>query len=342
MNALLLLLAAALGAAPARAVDPLDGPCINEVGLLCSGLSRPATLRCLREQEDSATADCRHALDALSEREGGAPQPSSPAAAEAELSPARDARIVGVFGSVFMRLAGRPFDEFVAVSSGTPLADGDEIRAGTDGTADISFEGKTLVSISSKTELSVTSLQRAGTELNVLIGSISAKVQKLAEGEAFRVRTPAVVAAVRGTELIVTQDSVDGPGRVGVVDEGRVEVESGGQLVILGPRQETSAIGGRPPVTPRPLATLRVRADAFAALRTRADDAERHWRRLSRRLLREARASAAALPTVPVSEVPGLSHPPPAPSKPARPAPPRGKPSPPRKDPPPAGAPDRR
>jgi hypothetical protein len=336
MNALPLVLLAAL-AGSARAVDPLDGPCINEVGLLCSGLDRSATLRCLREQVESATADCRRALDALSEREGGTQAPSA-ATVEAELSPMRDARLVGVVGSVFMRFAGRPFDEFVAISSGTPLADGDELRVGPDGNADISFEGKTLVEVSSHTELSITSLQRAGTELNIVIGAIAAKVQKLSEGEGFRVRTPAVVAAVRGTELIVTQDSVDGPGRVGVVDEGRVEVESGGQLVILGPRQETAASGGRPPTSPRAITSLRARADAFASLRTRADDVQRQWRKLSRRGLRDARMSAAALPLVPASAVPGLTHPA-AVGKPGKPAPaPRAHPARPQPAP---GDPDR-
>jgi hypothetical protein len=281
MSALAALALACLASAPARA-DLLDGACFNEVSLLCPGRGQAATLRCLRENEDGLMSDCRQALSAQRRKEEMAREA---AAAESlknlppiptTLAPApvlRVAWLSDALGAVFVHLAGRPEDQVVPATSGAALSEGDTVVVGDGGSAELSLDGATVVALSSGTELALTSLSRAETELGLALGEISAKVAKLADGENLRVRTPAAVAAVRGTELLVAQDSADGPSRVGVVDEGRVEVDSGGKAVLLGPRQETSASAGRAPELPHPLSSLRARAEAFGALRARADRA---------------------------------------------------------------------
>jgi hypothetical protein len=300
---------AVLAAAPIRA-DIYDGPCFNEVSLLCPGRTQGATLRCLKEHEDDLMSECRRALSMLREKEAQARDEAAaealknPSVSPGSLPPApvlRKAWLLGALGDVFVHLAGRPDDQVVAASSGAPLAEGDSIVVGDKGEAELSLDGESLIALSSGTDLALTSLSRVETELGLSVGVISAKIEKLADGENLRVRTPAAVAAVRGTELLVAQDAADGPTRVGVVDEGRVEVDSGGQAVLLGPHQETSATSGRAPALPHPLSSLRAQADAFAPLRKRADDA--------RRAPRPAQAERDRFSSRPARPRTGIVHP---------------------------------
>jgi hypothetical protein len=282
MSAIATLALALLAAAPARA-DLLEGSCFNEVSLLCPGRSESGTLRCLREHQDDLMTECRRAMAALRQkdemaREAAAAEalktlPPIPALAPPPVM--RKAWLSSILGAVFVHLAGRPNDQVVAASDGAALAEGDTVLVGDGGAADLTLDGDSLVSISSGSELALTSLSRAETELGLTVGEISADIAKLAPDENLRVRTPAAVAAVRGTELLVAQDLPDGAARVGVVSEGRVEVDSGGKAVLLGPGQETSAQVGRAPEAPRPLSTLRARAETFLALRNRAAQARR-------------------------------------------------------------------
>ncbi len=262
----------------------LAAACENELSLLCPGTRGAAAVRCLRDNDEGLMTDCRRALAEMAQREASerAERAAREAAAEvpaAKIVPSRLAMIVGAAGSVFVHLSGRPDDQLVPISSGVPVEEGDSVVvAGGPSSAQLSLDGKVFVALSSGTELALTSLSLAGTELGLEVGSLAAKIDKLAQGEALQVRTPAAVAAVRGTELLVEQDEESGPSLVGVVDEGRVEVSAGGKTVVLGPRQETSAAAGAAPLAPRSLTALAVRAAAFASVRTMAAAAAKAWK----------------------------------------------------------------
>jgi len=322
MSALAAIALAFLSALPARA-DLYDGPCVNEVNLLCAGRSQGAALRCLDEHEDDLMTECRQALLALHAkermaREEAAAQSLIPAPTSVPPAPVlREARLIGALGAVFVHLAGHPEDQVVAASSGTPLAEGDTIVVGDGASAELALDGASVVSLSSGTELALTSLSRAETELGLALGELAAKIEKLGAGENLRVRTPAAVAAVRGTELLVAQDGPDAPTRVGVVDEGRVEVDSGDKAVLLGPRQETSASRGRAPQLPHPLSSLRARADAFAAVRAQVEAMRRDWKPLGAAAAHAARERVSG--RAPRARF-GVARPRVQPAPPARPA----------------------
>ncbi len=282
-----LIVAAFFAVSPARAADSLSLSCDNELGLLCPGRHGEAAVRCLRDNEDGLMTDCRRALAALAAQEAAAR-----AAREArdaalpepvvKVAPLREARLVGAAGAVFLHLAGRPDDQLVSAASGAPAQEGDSIVVGPGpSSAELSLDGKAFVALSSGTELALTSLSLARTELGLVVGSLAAKIDKLGADEELRVRAPAAVAAVRGTELLVAQDVAGGPSLVGVVDEGRVEVEAGGKTVTLGPGQQTSALPHGTPLAPAPLSTLRARAAAFAAVRANAASTAKAWKPLS-------------------------------------------------------------
>lgn len=338
-----LIVAALFAVSPARASDSLSSSCSNELGMLCAGRHGAAAVRCLRDHEDGLMTDCRRALAALNAQQAAAR--SAREARDASLpepvvkvAPSRAARLVGSSGAVFLHLAGRPDDQLVPAASGAPAEEGDSIVVGPGpSAAELSLDGKAFVELSSGTELALTSLSLARTELGLVVGSLAAKIDKLAAGEELRVRAPAAVAAVRGTELLVAQDAAGGPSQVGVVDEGRVEVEAGGKTVTLGPGQQTSALPHGTPQAPAPLSTLRARAASFAAVRAGAAAAARAWKPMSPAARQAARerlfrlAPRARAGVVPAGSRPGGA----APARKIRPL--RRGPAGQRKDPPAAG-----
>lgn len=305
---------AALIAGPAGAETGIEASCANEIRLLCPGMRRSAVLRCLNDHEDDVMSECRLALQTQHQLEEAEPpaEPSAASPAGTTAAPTasvpgrvrqREARLIGALGEVLLHLSGRPKDQYIAVSSGAPLAVGDSVRVGAKGSAEIAFDGATLVTLSTGTDLSLTSLSRAETELGLAVGALAAKVEVLGSAENFSIRTSAAVAAVRGTELIVEQDA-SGSSRVGIVDEGHVEVTAGGVSVLVGPRQETSVAPGQPPQAPRVVASLRARADAYASVRARAAESAQRWkpmtyarRRAERRRLAAQSPSSAAAPS---------------------------------------------
>lgn len=295
-----LLLLAALAAPPAVAQDSFSEVCANELRLLCPDMRGRAARRCLLEDVDSITVACRNALSAAAEA----------AAASPEEGPRREARLIGLKGPVYIHPAGRPEGEYVEATADTPLAEGDWLRVGAGADARIAIDGDTYVSLSSGTDLGVTSLASAGLELRLALGSLAAKVRKLAEGQAFRVRTPTVVAAVRGTELVVEEDGEGEAGRVAVVDEGRVEVtsEEGGEPVLLGRRQETVVRAGRPPEPPRALEVFRHHIRSFGDVRRDAAQTAKAWRPLPPEARAQARANLAARTALGPGNMPGLNR----------------------------------
>ena len=292
-----------LAAGSAGADDGLALSCSNEIGLFCSGRTGAAQRRCLREHRDVALPGCREMI-----RELGS-QADDDALTAVKPGAQRDARLVRSTGAVYLHRTGSPEGEFVAVSSGTPLLSGDWLRVGLDGAAELAFDGATSIGLSSGTDLALSSLSRAGTELRLALGTMTAKVAKLGRRQSFRVRTPNAVAAVRGTEFVVEQDEADGDSRVAVVDEGEVEVSasSGGEAVLVRPRQETAVRhDALAPEAPRTLTLMRARAEAYVTFRARAEQSAKTWAPTVPSARVQAREQLASLPTIMASRLTGV------------------------------------
>lgn len=217
---------------------------------------------------------------------------SAPAAAPSP-APNYDARLTAVSGEVTVYTADAPTQP-AAASVGMPLDEGDRVVVAAGGSAEVSLDGTSLLELGENADFTLTSLSRARAELSLALGSLLAKIQKLGD-DRLQVRTPAAVAAVRGTEFGVDAGGAGAEARVGVFDEGRVEVTGSGGMETLTPNQETSV---RPGERPRPAAPLSgrflARREAMRAAVRRLAVVRRGWRRVSAARRREFRRRAFA------------------------------------------------
>ncbi len=210
-----------------------------------------------------------------------------PAFAQSAPDSSYDARITAVAGEVAVYSAAKP-SEPAQAEPGMFLEEGDRVVVSSASSAEISFDGKSLIDLGENADFTLTSLSRARAELSLAFGSLIAKIQKLGDDN-MEVRTPAAVAAVRGTEFGVDAGSGGDDAHVGVFDEGRVEVTGQTGAQVLTANQETSVRRGGSPEAPHPLRRFLARRAAMRAALRRLAFVRAHWRRVSaarRRMLR--------------------------------------------------------
>src|SRR6185369_6738368 len=122
--------------------------------------------------------------------------------------------------------------------------------------------------------------KRSQTAFKLSAGTFLAKIQKLLAAQSLVVKTPAAVAAVRGTEFGVEIDPANpGESHVGVFDEGKVEVrgQTGAPEIIIG-GQETKVTKGQAPLHAYQLARLmKHRAFMRASMRQRIQRLRKTW-----------------------------------------------------------------
>jgi hypothetical protein len=212
----------------------------------------------------------------------------------------REARLTRVEGAVYVRFSSHPEGEFLAAEQDMPLEAGDLVRTGTDGGAEVSFDGDSIIELGPDSDFIVASLDPQETEFHLAIGSLVAKIHALLEGRSLSIRTPSAVAAVRGTELAVSQLEDDQPTYVGVFDEGRVSVKTGGsgREVQVGPGQELEARRGAPAGKARAMKTLSRHREALARLRMRLAGLRGRWKARSAEHRAALRERLARLKTV--------------------------------------------
>jgi hypothetical protein len=223
--------------------------------------------------------------DVPSDSDASAPQDESTAAQE------RQAVLARVEGTVYVHIHEHPEGEFVEAELNAPLAAGDLVRTGSDGSAEIALDGESVVDLAPNSDFLVTSLDPAQTEFHLGFGSLVAKLKSLTSGEGMTFRTSNAVAAVRGTELGVAHDGDDQPSRFGVFDEGRVAVQSEGSegSVMLNPGEETQAQKGARPPQAHALRSFVPARERLAAARVRLDTYRKAWVRRSPQQLRNQR-----------------------------------------------------
>jgi hypothetical protein len=112
---------------------------------------------------------------------------------------------------------------FLPLSSGTALSQGAIIKTGADSSASIVFSSGSVLVVESNTTIEVSKFQQelfsgpiavgaepsvSNTQINVVDGSVIAKVAKLKKGSAFAVNSPVGAAGVRGTTYKVSYNAV--------------------------------------------------------------------------------------------------------------------------------------
>jgi len=191
-----------------------------------------------------------------------------------------EARLIEAKGEVTVFTADEP--EGVPGGADMPLLPGDKVKTGEDGSAEIALSGEHGISLRPRSELTLSNLRRADSELSLALGSLLAKVQSLAGG-LFRVRTPSAVAAVRGTEFGVEIDEADPEQTlVGVFDEGKVTVSGAdGAEETLKSNQETVVRRGSRPMPAYQLRRLARHRSAMRGFRKRAGLMRKEWRAMT-------------------------------------------------------------
>ena len=142
---------------------------------------------------------------------------------------------------------------------GMPVTDGDVVTTGSTGMAVVRLNSRAQVKLRENTQLRIDSVsEQAAVTLDT--GGVFARVARTAAGAAqrafsFEVRTPSVVAGVRGTEFFVAYGRAieDEPDLWLCVNEGSVEVNvpTTGQSVIVEEGEGINILGGLRATEPR-------------------------------------------------------------------------------------------
>jgi len=155
-----------------------------------------------------------------------------------------DARLGAVSGDVTVVAADGSPD--ASGEAGMPLEEGDRVVVAEGASAEVALDGGSLITVREGSDFKLEKTAKGDSSFFLSVGSLLAKIQKLG-AQRLRVRTPAAVAAVRGTEFGVEAGDET---YVGVFDEGKVEVtgDAGGTPELLIANQETSVKKGAAPV----------------------------------------------------------------------------------------------
>jgi hypothetical protein len=195
-----------------------------------------------------------------------------------------DARLYNIRGKVFIQPAGGG-KKWIAVTRGMPLMQGDRIGTGKNSKVDVSLDDSGVVTVSESSAILLKDLRRKDASFLVNVGRIFLKIPGLKKRmEALQVRTPAAVAAVRGTEFGVSYDTITAESEVNVFDEGLVRVvsldEDGdpvGDGVMLGPRHEVRVKKDMAALKPSEMSEVKARNPDMANARKGLLDLKKNY-----------------------------------------------------------------
>ena len=154
-------------------------------------------------------------------------------------------------GDVFVMKAGT--DEWVEAEAGISVEAGDSLKSGDDSTAEITFFDGSTIELEPNTQIQVTELDIAADTgattilLKQELGDTISRVTKLADpASRYEVETPAGIAAVRGSVMLV---EVLGSGKTKITNiEGDIWAISGGKAVPIPEGRICTVTPGQPPV----------------------------------------------------------------------------------------------
>lgn len=168
----------------------------------------------------------------------------------ATVATAQDARVEYVAGDVWVEQEGSR----TPADFGMELETGDRVVTGSDGTAVVTVREGAQIKLRESTAVVIGG---ETTSVDLQSGGIFARVQRAATGGAreFSVRTPTVVAGVRGTEFFVAYGrTIEELADVWLcVNEGSVEVavSDSDRVTIVNEGEGINILNGRRPTDPR-------------------------------------------------------------------------------------------
>jgi hypothetical protein len=188
-----------------------------------------------------------------------------------------DARLTAISGKVVVH----PVDGSAAFDAeeDMPLEEGDRITTSARSSAELILDGGSLIALRENSDFTLQKTAKKASMFSLSFGSLLAKIEKLGS-QRLSVRTASSVAAVRGTEFGI--DALENESRIGVFDEGRVEVTGhDGSKQILLPNQETSVVRGQAPKKPVPLKVFLARREQMRAQVVRLQALKTAWKPLT-------------------------------------------------------------
>ncbi|MBI5622211.1 MAG: FecR domain-containing protein [Elusimicrobia bacterium] len=172
---------------------------------------------------------------------------TAPAAPETQTpADAWDARVTMVQGQA--AVLNKESAEEVPAQEGMPLEQGDTVRTGPDGKAELALSPESVIVLGPNSSITLNDMKPKATVLGLDLGSLVAKLRwQGSPGWRMDVITPTAVAAVRGTEFGLSVLET-GETTVGVFEEGKVAVRAKDapavEETMLEPRQEVHVTKG--------------------------------------------------------------------------------------------------
>lgn len=162
---------------------------------------------------------------------------------------AQDATVAKVSGPVSILAQGAK--RFMAAKGGEQLLYGDVVRVGKGGVAQLTLKDRGAVLLREETLLTLQGTAR-NTRLSFDFGEFLIGLKaKLAKGESFRVRTPAAVAAVRGTLFWGKSEKADKSTTYAGFGH-TIAVTAAGKTVVVGPGKTVTVAFEKAPSEPSP------------------------------------------------------------------------------------------
>ena len=135
---------------------------------------------------------------------------------------------------------------------GAVLKDDDAVKTGAEGEASITFFDGSVIELRANTQIEISELKQGKTKsikVKQEIGETWSKVEKLTDmALRYEIETPVAVAAVRGSQMIVTV-ATDGTTSVGNL-EGDISVTAQGEEVVIPEGKHSVVEPGAPPSEP--------------------------------------------------------------------------------------------
>lgn len=194
-----------------------------------------------------------------------------------------DARINQLSGDVQVKIDDR--EDWIKVTEPVPLDSNDRIKTGHDGYAEIALDDKGIIRLERNSEVEISSIEQADSEIGLILGSIVAKIQNIfGSKHNLRVKTPAAVCAVRGTEFAVEYSPLSKETAVAVFDEGKVNVSMTGEEIkdtgeyLLEKNTEIVLNPMKRRFRPGKIARMARHRMLFAGLRTKMNGLRKGWK----------------------------------------------------------------
>ena len=156
-------------------------------------------------------------------------------------STSKDAAAAEKLESYISEIKGDAFGiidgEEVKLKKDMVIKKGDQIKTRLNAFVDLDLGERGVLRIRPKTDFTLQAIEKENIEINIKKGKVLSCLRKLKKQEQFKVQTPTIIAAVRGTSFLI--DASDRSSKVAVLT-GKVKVQKGSESVTISEMKEVA------------------------------------------------------------------------------------------------------